>query len=74
MLPKVAASRIAIVGQNDNAVMKKINTYMVALQAYWATNQVNNLTLVYYDTVEDLNAFIASDSYLYPDEGICFGI
>jgi hypothetical protein len=74
VLPKVASSYIAIIGQNDNAVMTRINTYMVALQAYWALNTVNDLTLVYYDTVDDLNAYIASDTYLYPDEGICFGI
>lgn len=24
--------------------------------------------------MEDLNNYIASETYLYPDEGICFGI
>lgn len=31
VLPKVASSYIAIVGQDDNAVMQRINTYMIAL-------------------------------------------
>jgi hypothetical protein len=32
------------------------------------------MTLVYYDTMEELSSYIASETYLYPDEGICFGI
>lgn len=75
VLPKVAAPYIAIVGDlTTNGVMNRINNYMVQLQKYWATNSINNLTLVYYDTVADLDSYISSDSYLYPDEGICFGI
>ena len=54
--------------------MQNINTYMTALQEYWATNNINDMTLVYYDTMEELSSYIASETYLYPDEGICFGI
>lgn len=75
VLPKIAASYIAIVGNlQENAVMNRVNNYMVPLQKYWADNKVNNLTLVYYDTMDDLTNYIASDTYLFPDEGICFGI
>lgn len=75
VLPKIAASQIAIVGNlQENAVMSRINNYMVALQKYWAVNNVNELYLVYYETQEELTNYIASDTYLFPDEGICFGI
>lgn len=54
--------------------MERINAYLIQLQAHWAANQVNNLTLKYYATVADLNTYLASDTYLYPDPGVCFGI
>jgi len=75
VLPKVAMSYIAIIGDlENNDVMKRVNENLVPLQAYWSENNVNNLTLVYYNTLADLNAYIASETYLFPDEGICFGI
>ena len=75
VLPKVAASYIAIVGDlSTNEVMARVNENLVPLATYWKDNNVNNLTLVYYDTMADLTDYIASETYLFPDEGICFGI
>ena len=74
VLPKVASTYIAIVGKTDNAVMERVNTYMMALVDYWSANNINNFTLFYKDTVADLNEYLASDTYLYPDTGVCFGI
>ena len=74
VLPKVASTYIAIIGKTDNAVMERVNTYMMALVDYWSANNINNFTLFYKDTVADLNEYLASDTYLYPDTGVCFGI
>ena len=75
MLPKIASSYIALVGVSPaNPVMTRINDYLVPLQQYWAANQVNNLTLQYYPDMESLKNYIGSTTYLFPDEGICFGI
>jgi hypothetical protein len=74
VLPKVAASQIAIVGDTSQGIMKRINDYMTPLQKYWSDNEVNNLTLVPYATLQDLSDYIASDQYLAPNVGVCFGI
>jgi len=58
----------------ENKVMTKINDYLFKMQAYWQDNDVNELTLIYFATLEDLNTYIASETYLFPDVGICFGI
>ncbi len=54
--------------------MARIESYLTALQAHWATNKVNNLTLQSYANINDLNTYLASETYLYPDPGVCFGI
>jgi hypothetical protein len=54
--------------------MKKIDSYLTSLITYWGANGVNELSLVNYPTIADLNTYIASDTYLFPDEGVCFGI
>jgi hypothetical protein len=54
--------------------MQYINSYLTALQEYWQTNNVNNLTLAYYDTMADLQSYIGNENYLSPNEGICFGL
>ena len=46
VLPKVAASYIAIVGDLDNnEVMSRVNENLIPLQKYWSDYKVNNLTL-----------------------------
>ncbi len=74
VLPKVASSIIAIVGPTSNPVMERINQYLTALQSFWATNKINELTLQNFTSIEELNSYIESESYLYPETGICFGI
>jgi hypothetical protein len=74
VLPKVASSIIAIVAPESNPVMIRITQYLTALQSFWATNNINELTLMNFTSVSELNSYIESESYLYPDTGICFGI
>jgi len=74
VLPKVASSIIAIVAPESNPVMIRITQYLTALQSFWATNNINELTLMNFTSVSELNSYIESESYLYPNTGICFGI
>ena len=74
VLPKVASPYIALVGVNDEQIMQKIESNLQLMVDYWQGNQVNNLTIKQFDTMDSLTNYIASDTYLFPDEGICFGI
>jgi len=63
VIPKVSASLIAIVGPNST-VSDNIVSYLEALQAYWSTNTINNLTLTYFENMESFNSYVGGQTYL----------
>jgi len=73
VIPKVGAPLIAIVGPNST-VSDNIVNYLTTLQSYWSTNNINNLTLTYFEDMNSFNSYVGGPDYLQPDVGVCFGI
>lgn len=63
VIPKVPANIIAVVGPNST-VSDNIVNYLETLQTYWSANNINNLTLSYFEDMTSFNNYVGGQSYL----------
>jgi hypothetical protein len=63
VIPKVPANLIAVVGPNST-VSDNVFSYLETLQSYWSTNNINNLSLTYFEDITSFNNYVGGQTYL----------